>query len=109
MIPLVEKKLSQLAALCKAHKVDYLALFGSAAQGNFGDSSDLDFLVSFSNSVELLDYADNYFGLLEQLEDLFDRPIDLVSAKSLKNPILIAEINRSKVTLYESQSVEVHP
>lgn len=109
MIPLVEKKLSQLTALCKEHQVDSLALFGSAAHGNFGDSSDLDFLVSFSSSVGLLDYADNHFGLLDQLEHLFDRPIDLVSEKSLKNPILIAEINRSKVTLYESQSAEVHP
>lgn len=104
MIPLVEKKLSQLAALCKTHQVDSLALFGSAVHGDFGDSSDLDFLVSFSESVELLDYADNYFGLLEKLEHMFDRPIDLVSEKSLKNPILIAEINRSKVSLYESQS-----
>lgn len=109
MIPLVEKKLSQLTVLCKAHQVDSLALFGSAAHGDFGDSSDLDFLVNFSSSVGLLDYADNYFGLLDQLEHLFDRPIDLVSEKSLKNPILIAEINRSKVTLYESQSAEVHP
>ncbi|OOG75333.1 nucleotidyltransferase family protein [Algoriphagus sp. A40] len=104
MIPLVEKKLSQLTVLCKAHQVDSLALFGSAAHGDFGDSSDLDFLVSFSNSIELLDYADNYFGLLEKLESLFNRPIDLVSEKSLKNPILIAEINRSKVSLYESES-----
>lgn len=109
MIPFIEKKLCQLAALCKTHQVDSLALFGSAAHGGFGDDSDLDFLVSFSSSVELLDYADNYFDLLEKLEHMFDRPIDLVSEKSLKNPILKAEINRSKVMLYESQSAEVHP
>lgn len=108
MIQLVQEKMDRIAELCKAHQVDSLALFGSALRADFGDSSDLDFLVSFSRSVELLDYADNYFGLLESLEELFEIPIDLVSEKSLKNPILKAEIEKSKVLLYESESTEVH-
>jgi predicted nucleotidyltransferase len=81
--------------------VDSIALFGSAANGDFDNSSDIDFLVNFSDSVELLDYADNYFNLLENLEKLFNRSVDLVSEKSLKNPILIQEINKSKIPLYE--------
>jgi len=101
MIYLIKKNLEQIKTLCKEHKVDSFALFGSAANGDFDNSSDIDFLVNFSKSIELLDYADNYFKLLESLENLFERPIDLVSEKSLKNPILIQEINKSKIPLYE--------
>jgi predicted nucleotidyltransferase len=99
MIQLVKEKLSEIAALCKSHQVDSFALFGSAACDDFDSSSDIDFLVSFSDSVELLNYADNYFSLLEKLEKLFGRPMDLVSKKSLKNPVLIAQINKTKVPL----------
>ncbi|WP_339706156.1 nucleotidyltransferase domain-containing protein [Algoriphagus aquimarinus] len=101
MIQLIKNNLDQIELLCKEHKVDSFALFGSAAKGDFDNSSDIDFLVSFSNSIDLLDYADNYFKLLENLENLLDRSIDLVSEKSLKNPILIQEINKSKIPLYE--------
>jgi predicted nucleotidyltransferase len=47
-----------------------------------------------------LDYADNCFSLLEKLQNLLGKKIDLVSQKSLKNPVLIEEITRSKVDLY---------
>ncbi|REG90938.1 nucleotidyltransferase family protein [Algoriphagus antarcticus] len=101
MIQLIKKNLNQIAILCIEHKVESFALFSSAANGEFDNSSDPDFLVSFSNSMELLDYADNYFKLLENLEKLFERPVDFVSEKSLKNPVHIQEINKSKIFLYE--------
>lgn len=101
MIPLIKKNLQKIRTLCQDHNVDSFALFGSAARGDFDSASDIDFLVRFSTTVELLDYADNYFNFLENLEKLFKRPIDLVSEKSLKNPILIQEINKSKIPLYE--------
>jgi hypothetical protein len=81
--------------------VDSFALFGSATRGDFNNSSDIDFLVRFSSTIELFDYADHYFKFLENLAKLFNRPVDLVSEKSLKNPILIQEIDKSKISLYE--------
>lgn len=62
--------------------------------------SDIDFLVQFSDKIETLDYADNYFAFLEALEKIMGRKIDLISLKSLKNPVLLEEINRSKIELY---------
>jgi predicted nucleotidyltransferase len=56
--------------------------------------------VPFSDEIDMLDYADNYFEFLKQLEILTGKKVDLVSKKSLKNPILIDEIERSKVELY---------
>lgn len=100
MIKLIEDRLNEIVALCKTHRVKSIALFGSAAKESMHENSDIDFLVQFSDEIDVLEYADNYFSFLEQLENLMGKKIDLVSKKSLKNPILIEEINRSKVDLY---------
>lgn len=102
MESLIENNIDALKNLCVHHKVESFYLFGSAATGKLSEKSDLDFLVKFSNTIDLLDYSDNYFDLLIQLQILFNREIDLVSEGSLKNPILINEINKSKISLYES-------
>lgn len=102
MLPIIKDNIQQINNLCKSHQVEALYLFGSAAKGLSKKSSDLDFLVRFSDSIDLLDYADNYFDLLDKLQKLFNRDIDLVSEHSLKNPVLIQEINKSKVLLLES-------
>lgn len=99
---LVEKKMASLRSLCKTYCVENLFLFGSAAKGELQENSDLDFLVNFSSDLKLPDYADNYFSFLEKLQQLFGREIDLISEKSLKNPILIQEINKTKVSVYEA-------
>jgi len=96
----IEARLEDIIALCKLHRVDSMSLFGSAATDTMNDGSDIDFLVQFSESIDVLEYADNYFSFLEKLENLMDKKIDLVSRKSLKNPILIKEIDRSKVVLF---------
>ena len=100
MIELIENNKQEIFNLCRQHKVDRLFLFGSAARNQMNSSSDLDLLVEFSDSIEILDYADNYFDLKFSLEKILKIEIDLVSVKSLKNKILIEEINNSKVELY---------
>lgn len=100
MIKLIEDRLNDIIALCKVHRVKSIALFGSAAKDSMHENSNIDFLVQFSDDIDVLDYADNYFSFLEKLESLMGKKIDLVSKKSLKNPVLIEEIDRSKVDLY---------
>ena len=56
-----------------------LGLFGSVARGQAMAASDLDFLVELENPT-----FDSYMGLLEFLEELFERPVDLVLANTLK-------------------------
>jgi predicted nucleotidyltransferase len=100
MIKLVEDNMNEIAALCKVHRVKSIALFGSAAKEVMHENSDIDFLVQFSDEIDVLEYADNYFSFLEALEELMGMRIDLVSKKSLKNTVLIEEIDRSKIDLY---------
>jgi predicted nucleotidyltransferase len=77
-----------------------LELFGSAATDRFDPkSSDLDFLVEFE-SASHRELADHYFGLLEELEALFQRPVDLVMTRAIKNPYFLLGIERSRTLLY---------
>lgn len=100
MTELIQNKLDDIISLCKKHRVNAISVFGSAAKGTLNEDSDIDLLVEFSQEIDLLDYADNYFSLLEQLQDIFNRKVDLVSIKSLKNPILKEHIYQSKIDLY---------
>ncbi|MFH1113174.1 MAG: nucleotidyltransferase domain-containing protein, partial [Pseudomonadota bacterium] len=98
---LVEEKLHDLASVCMRHKVRRLELFGSAASGGGfkPQSSDLDFLVEFGE-LSRGEHADAYFGLLEDLENLFQRPIDLVMTRAIKNPYFKEGISSSRVLVY---------
>lgn len=96
----LKDKLNDINSLCKKHRVTHLYLFGSASTHEFSTESDIDFLVSFADELPLLDYADNYFELQEALSSLLNRKVDLVVEKSLKNPFLLEEIEKTKTLLY---------
>jgi predicted nucleotidyltransferase len=65
----------QLPEVCQRFGVGRLALFGSALCPDFRPESDLDFLVEFLPMLPE-ERARAYFGLLEELEQIFNRPID---------------------------------
>jgi predicted nucleotidyltransferase len=100
VIKAIEDNLDKLSAICKANHVTELYLFGSAVYGNITKESDLDFAVLFSNNLSPIEHGDAFFNLKEQLELLFDREIDLVSYRVVKNPIFKEELDKTKVTLY---------
>ncbi len=81
------------------YKVAKLYVFGSALNSHFSSESDIDFIVSF-DKVELEQYADNYFDFKFSLEDLFNRNIDLLEEKAIKNPFFKNSVNNSKQLIY---------
>jgi len=101
MISLIEDNYEYIKGLCAKYHVQRLELFGSAVDDeNFDrENSDLDFLVEFL-PLKPGEYADTYFGLLENLEDLFGRHVDLVMVRAIKNPYLLESINRTRKLLY---------
>jgi predicted nucleotidyltransferase len=100
MEELLLNRMNEIINLCKKHQVKAISVFGSAARNSMTPESDIDFLVQFSEEIDVLDYADNYFSFLEGLERITGRSIDLLSVNSLRNPVLKEEINRSKIDLY---------
>jgi len=100
MIALVDSKRAELKRLCERYYVRRLELFGSASADSFDPAtSDLDFLVEF-HDVPDGEHANCYFGLLEALEALFERPVDLVEAKAIENPYFLAEIQHTRQVLF---------
>lgn len=80
------------AELTRRFGVTELALFGSIARNEATETSDIDILVSFDGPAT----SARYFGVQFHLEDLFERPIDLVTQAALR-PELRPYIEREAI------------
>lgn len=99
---LLEEKRKSIADVCARRGVARLEAFGSALREDFStDTSDLDLLVEFQ-PMEPYARVEAYFGLLDDLRDMFGRKIDLVMADAVKNRYLAQDIQRTKQPLYAS-------
>jgi predicted nucleotidyltransferase len=100
MIPLIQNKAKEIQNICKRLDVAELYLFGSALTTNFKESSDLDFAVLFKTDLSPLEQGTAFFDLLEELENLFNKKIDLLSYRVIKNPIFKEELDKTKISIY---------
>lgn len=71
------------AVLSERFGVVDLALFGSVARDTACRDSDVDILVSFDGPAT----SKRYFGVQFYLEDLLNRPVDLVTDKALRQEL----------------------
>ena len=102
MIAIIKNKINQLVDICGKYNVRRLALFGSAVSDRpISKTGDIDFLVEFQ-SMPPARHADNYFGLIEDLEKLFNLPVDLIEFGSIHNPYFREEIEETQVVLYNA-------
>ncbi len=87
-----------LSALCRRWQIKELSLFGSLARGEAGPASDADVLITFQpgESWDLWDMVD----LRHELEQLFDRSVDVVVEGAIRNPIRRRAILQDKRRLY---------
>jgi predicted nucleotidyltransferase len=101
MIEVLKNNREGLVRLCGQYSVKHLELFGSALTEDGFDpqTSDIDFLVEFL-PLEPAQHAKSYFGLLEELQDMFGRNVDLVEVKAINNPYLLESINKSRSEIY---------
>ena len=103
MIPLLEERRSEIAALCRRYGVRRLDLFGSAATGEFDpESSDLDFLATLTDT-DAPGYVSRYLALADGLEAIFRRPVDVVIDGSIRNPRYRREVDAARQPVYEDQ------
>jgi len=88
---------SELATVCAELGVRRLELFGSALRSE--NPADFDFLVDLGERPPD-EYANAYFTLLERLQALFARPVDLVTPSGLGNPYFRERVEQEKTLLY---------
>ena len=104
MLREVEQKRQALAELCRRYRIRRLRLFGSAATGTFApEASDLDFVAEFADT-QSADYADRYFDFAEALERLFNRRVDVITQRSIRNPYFRAEVQKTAQVVYEDHT-----
>jgi predicted nucleotidyltransferase len=102
MTSILKENQAKIAAICQRLRVERLDVFGSAVRNDFDATvSDLDFVVRFLTPHDR-GYADRYLELAEALEKVFARRVDVLTERSLRNPILKQAIARDRRTLYGS-------
>ena len=73
---------------------DVLALYYK-----FNNDSDIDLLVDFK-PMDISKYAEIYYNLKFGLQNLLNRPIDLLEQKAIKNPFFLQQLNKEKKLVY---------
>jgi hypothetical protein len=88
----------QIAELCRKWQVTELALFGSVLRDDFGPESDVDVLVTFAPEApwSLFDLVD----MVDELEAMLGRKVDLVESAGLRNPIRRRAILSSREVIH---------
>lgn len=91
----------RIADFCRQWKINNLAVFGSAVQGELRPDSDIDLLVTFRSDADWTMF--DHFTMEEELSRLFGREVDLVSVRALEenqNPICCRRILDSARQIY---------
>jgi len=96
---IIDKNIERITILCKQYKVKHLFVFGSVLTRKFNKKSDIDLIVDFEE-LDVYDYADNYFNLKAALEVVFNKKVDLLEEKAIRNPYLKQEIDSTKQLIY---------
>lgn len=91
---LVWGKREEILRLARKYGASNVRVFGSVARGEATDRSDIDFLVDFPPDYSLWDRI----GLMQDLEELLGRRVDVVLAARLREMIR-DEILRDAVPL----------
>lgn len=95
----LERYKNEIDKLCFQNKVKTLYVFGSVLTNQFTTKSDIDLVVDI-DSIDPFEYADSYFNLKFALQDLFNRNIDLLENKAIKNQYIRENIEQSKTLIY---------
>lgn len=76
---LLKSKRQDILAIAAKHGAHNLRIFGSVARGEARPESDLDILVEMEPGRSLMDHV----ALMQDLEDLLQRKVDVVSERAL--------------------------
>ena len=88
----------KISEFCQRWEIIEFSLFGSILRDDFNEQSDIDILVTFAEDAEI--------GLFEiaqikiELEELYDRPVDVIEKASLRNPYRRKEILNTAEVFY---------
>jgi predicted nucleotidyltransferase len=98
-VTILEDHIEEIKRLCSKHNVKQLYVFGSVISNKFNDKSDVDLIVDF-DSIDVAYYADNYYDFKYSLQDLLQKPVDLLEEKAIRNPYFREVIEKQRQLIY---------
>jgi uncharacterized protein len=93
-----------LNQLCQQWQITELALFGSVLRADFNPSSDIDFLVTFSESAKITFF--DLDAIEQRLSQIVGRSVDVVTRRAIEqshNPIRRQNILGNARIIYEQR------
>jgi len=93
---IIQDRKEQILALAAKYGASNIRIFGSVANGTADENSDIDFLVDMEKGRSLFDLG----GLLMDLQELFNRKVNVVTEKGLHERIR-ERVIRQAITLCE--------
>ncbi len=104
---IIKNHLNLFLDVCQTHNVRRMYAFGSSVTGKFDErSSDIDLLIELDVD-DPIERGEQLVSLWNQLEQLFQKKIDLLTPSSVQNPFLKKNINSSKVLIYDRENAKV--
>jgi predicted nucleotidyltransferase len=87
----LQQKRKEILSLAAHHGASNVRIFGSVARGEEREDSDVDFLVDMASDRSLLDRI----GLIQDLEDLLGRKVDVATVPGLRDCFRERILNQS--------------
>ena len=96
---IVEQIRNEIPDACHQYRIKTVDIFGSLARNEETSENDIDLLIEFEEPI-MEQSSKRFFGFLHFMEDHFDRKVDLLTPRSIKNPYLKKSIDKEKIRVY---------
>ncbi len=93
----IGKYKNKIEEVCRELSLLRLDLVGSASRPDFSSESDIDVLVTFDGDDALFQ---RYFALKEKLEAIFERQVDVIEERAIRNPFFRSSVEKDRIKLY---------
>ena len=105
-IPVLKDNVQALTEICKRHRVSKLFVFGSILTKDFDqETSDIDLVVELE-SMSPEEKGEHLLDLWYELEELFQRKVDLLTDQPIKNPFFSKNVEKTKLLIYDGEGEE---
>ena len=101
---LIDQHKAEILKVCDAYRVKELYVFGSVLSDRFSDRSDVDFAVDFGRD-DFNGSFQQFMDFKETLETILNRRVDLVPIPSVRNPVFLQTLNKTKQRIYAAWSL----
>jgi uncharacterized protein len=101
MHKIISENFDYILQICEKCNVSRLYLFGSVVTERFSEEhSDLDLLVEME-PMPVIDRGEKLIQLWDELENLFQRKVDLLTDQPIRNQYFKTQVEETKQLIYD--------